>query len=360
MKLYLINGFLGSGKTTAIQMACQTLLDNKRKVGVVTNDQGEELVDTAFLKNNNLPTLEVTGGCFCCNYEKLSSAITTLDRNEHPDVIFAESVGSCTDLIATVAKPLNKFYPDLEIVITVLADARLLHALMTNNTSFVSEEVQYVYKQQLAEADIMIVNKIDLLNAEELSGIQIIIEQEYREKLILYQNSTDKRHINTWLIKLESFRQPALRHSLQIDYEVYAKGESLLAWLDQSLEITTVDGSALTVAEELITGIVDRIHESNYLIGHLKYMVDDGKNKSKISYTSIHDQHQDLNMSGSSKSDKIDLLINARIQSTPGQLSDIVSLAINEIIKRGTSRINVKKLSSFQPGYPRPTYRMVD
>ena len=282
MKLYLVNGFLGSGKTTAIQMACQNLLNNQKRVGVVTNDQGEELVDTAFLKNHDLPTLEVTGGCFCCNYDKLSSAIMTLEKDEHPDVIFAESVGSCTDLIATVIKPLNKFYPDLEIVITVLADARLLHALMTNNASFINEALQYVYKKQLAEADFMIVNKIDLLNAEELSAIQTIIKDEYNDKVILYQNSTDKHYINAWLKTLEKFKQPELRSSLQIDYDVYAKGEAILAWLDQSLEINTVDGSALTVAKEIITGIADRIRESKFLIGHLKYMVDDGINRSRI------------------------------------------------------------------------------
>ena len=71
MKLYLVNGFLGSGNTTAIQMACQNLQNNQKRVGVITNDQGEELVDTAFLKNHDLPTLQVTGGCFCCNYAKL-------------------------------------------------------------------------------------------------------------------------------------------------------------------------------------------------------------------------------------------------------------------------------------------------
>ena len=81
MKIHLLSGFLGSGKTTAIQQASHALIQQGIKTGVVTNDQGEELVDTAFLKNNNLTTLEVTGGCFCCNYEKLSSAIKTLDRN---------------------------------------------------------------------------------------------------------------------------------------------------------------------------------------------------------------------------------------------------------------------------------------
>ena len=82
---------------------------------------------------------------------------------------------------------------------------------MTNNASFINEALQYVYKKQLAEADVMIVNKIDLLNAEELSAIQTIIKDEYNDKVILYQNSTDKHYINAWLKTLENFKQPELR-----------------------------------------------------------------------------------------------------------------------------------------------------
>jgi len=64
MKLFLIGGFLGSGKTTAIQQACDVLLKEGSRVGVITNDQGEQLVDTEFIKGFNIPTLEVTEGCF--------------------------------------------------------------------------------------------------------------------------------------------------------------------------------------------------------------------------------------------------------------------------------------------------------
>jgi G3E family GTPase len=360
MKLYLINGFLGSGKTTAIQMACETLLNNKKRVGVVTNDQGEQLVDTAFLQDHNLPALEVTGGCFCCNYEKLSSAIIALDRTEHPDIIFAESVGSCTDLIATVAKPLNKFYPGLQIVISVFADAGLLSALMTNSASFVSEDLQYVYKKQLAEADILVVNKIDLLDKEDLSRIQAIMGEEHSDKLILYQTSTDKTDIEAWLNNQEKFRQRVSRPSLQIDYDVYARGEAVLAWLDQELNINTTDGSAYAVAGDLIKGIFDRIREENYLIGHLKYLVDDGGKKIKISYTSMSEHHQPLTMPEKSETNKISLLINARIQSTPQQLTEIVSQSIEALVKRRNCDIKVNKSSAFQPGYPRPRYRIAD
>ena len=111
MKLFLVGGFLGSGKTTAIHQAALVLQESGINVAVVTNDQGEDLVDTAFLEDAGVPTKEVLNGCFCCNYDQLSNAVFSLQANEAPAVIFAESVGSCTDLVATIAKPFNKFNP---------------------------------------------------------------------------------------------------------------------------------------------------------------------------------------------------------------------------------------------------------
>jgi len=97
VKLHIVSGFLGSGKTTAIIGAARALVDEGLKVGIVTNDQGRYLVDTAFFQRAAFPTVEVTGGCFCCNYQDLESQLQQLQERAQPDVIFAESVGSCAD-----------------------------------------------------------------------------------------------------------------------------------------------------------------------------------------------------------------------------------------------------------------------
>lgn len=107
MRLNIVGGFLGSGKTTAIANASRLLMQQGKKIAVVTNDQGKYLVDTSFIGSNNVPTAEVTNGCFCCNFNSLSDQIQFLEQTIQPDYIFAESVGSCTDLVATVLKPLQ-------------------------------------------------------------------------------------------------------------------------------------------------------------------------------------------------------------------------------------------------------------
>jgi G3E family GTPase len=169
LKLFMVGGFLGSGKTTAIHQAAMYLRKNDRSVGVITNDQGTQQVDTQFIKGYDIPSEEVTAGCFCCNYNELEKSIASLQINEKPEIIFAESVGSCTDLAATVINPLLSLNPDTyQIVLSVFADIQLLIRFLQNDKDIFYDNVNYIYEKQLEEADIIVVNKIDLLTEEQL------------------------------------------------------------------------------------------------------------------------------------------------------------------------------------------------
>ena len=83
-----------------------------RRVGLITNDQSQGLVDTSLLTAHGYPTAEITGGCFCCRFGSLTDAAERLTRDTRPDVFLAEPVGSCTDLRATVQYPLRRLYGD--------------------------------------------------------------------------------------------------------------------------------------------------------------------------------------------------------------------------------------------------------
>ena len=78
MRIHLLTGFLGSGKTTAIQHASRVLLRKGIRSGVITNDQGHKLVDGDFFKSQGMPSRQVMNGCFCCNYNELNENIQSL------------------------------------------------------------------------------------------------------------------------------------------------------------------------------------------------------------------------------------------------------------------------------------------
>ena len=156
-KLIVVGGFLGAGKTTLLLRAAQHLKTQGYQVGLITNDQGEDLVDTALLEQHGFGVSEVAGGCFCCRFPDLLKALGHLNEVTKPDIILAEPVGSCTDLSATVLRPLARYYPDIQLApLSIVFDP-------TQDVMGFNPQVHYLFEQQLSEAQVIILNKADVL-----------------------------------------------------------------------------------------------------------------------------------------------------------------------------------------------------
>ena len=102
----MIGGFLGAGKTSALLQLAAKLTNQGLKVGLISNDQANGLVDTQRMQAAGHAVEEIAGGCFCCRFDSLKSAADRLKERTRPDIFIAEPVGSCTDLVATVIEPL--------------------------------------------------------------------------------------------------------------------------------------------------------------------------------------------------------------------------------------------------------------
>ncbi len=357
MKLYLLGGFLGSGKTTAIHHAC-SLLKDRMRVAVITNDQGAQLVDSGFIESLQVPLREVVNGCFCCNYTELDAGLRSLVMQNEPDVVFAESVGSCTDLIATVVNPLLYDHPSLEIVVSVFADAGILLHGMRGFQPVFDAEVEYIYRKQLEEADVLVVNKIDLVQPGDLQELENQLGARYPNKKIMYQNSLEEKDILHWIACLEGFGLPAVRKSLVLDYDTYATGEAKLGWLDEELEILAMDGKAAEAALILIRKLDEAIRDAGYAIGHLKFLLNDGQRKQKISFVSLHRGNEIIVREGSG-SNHCRLLINARVQADPAALKELVLNASEQLKNEMNCKVIQRKMLAFRPGYPKPVHRLV-
>jgi G3E family GTPase len=355
--IYLAGGFLGSGKTTAIINACRHLISAGKKAAVITNDQGDQQVDSGYLRGLLVPNAEVANGCFCCNYDALEKHILHFNESVLPEIIFAESVGSCTDLVATIAKPFALFHPELRIVISVFADAPLLYSIATGTSCFIEESVRYIYQKQLEEADILVMNKTDLLSVNELNGLKEFISNTYEGKTILYQDSYNENDIQKWLSTAGKFHIPRSRQSLDLDYDIYGAGEAALAWLDKAIFINTANPVAVNTAIRLAENIYNKIRKAGYTIGHLKFLLDDSEGWiTKISYTSGGRRNDDSASLHNTR--HVSFLINARVQTTPEVLQELVTAAIHEIMMETGCRITTGKENSFVPGYPKPVHRI--
>lgn len=352
MKIFLIGGFLGSGKTTAISAACRLLVAQGRKVGVITNDQGEQQVDSLTMTKLGIPAREVAGGCFCCNYDQFDTHVRSLEAENLPEVVFAESVGTCTDLAATIVLPLAKFRPEVDVVICIFADAAFLASLLEGTAAFVEESVRYIYKKQLEEADLIVINKSDLITPGQERLIAGMLREEYSGTSYVFQNSNNDTDVSNWLDRMQGMETSGA--VLDIDYNTYGEGEARMAWLDKKLLIEDAGGMAADVARKIMEAIFRRIAEERLLIGHLKFFVDAGSWSRKISFTA---SSSDFNRFATERADRIDLLINARVQTDPRRLTQIVDDVIGNMSAAGRN-LTPGPWSAFVPAFPRPTHRM--
>ncbi len=356
MKIHVLSGFLGSGKTTAIEQACRQLVSKNIGAGVITNDQGIKLVDAQYFKSRNITTRQVGNGCFCCNYDELEAQIQSLADVDGPELIFAESVGSCTDIVATVIRPLLKYHAGVEVRFSTFADVRLLHLLLSGKPTSFDEQVRYIYYKQLEEAGLIVVSKVDLIDHSSLEEVKQMVRERYAGKPVLYQNSLDTAGITRWLQVADQYPAGYGLPSSEIDYDIYAGGEARLAWLDQELEIYSAAMRARQDAVELMNRIYQKITERRWPIGHLKFSVDGA---TKLSFTAGMEDGIKAELA-QKPAVSCAVLINARIQTDPESLSQLVSAAVEEVEAESGCRITAVTKSSFQPGYPRPTHRITD
>ncbi|NPV86264.1 MAG: hypothetical protein HPY45_09685 [Anaerolineae bacterium] len=362
-RLHLVAGFLGSGKTTAIVNACKQYLQQGLRVGVVTNDQGKYLVDTAFFQLDQIPSVEVGGGCFCCNYADLESQLEKLEHEIHPDVIFAESVGSCADLVATVIKPLLtlRTRPLRPSSFSVFTDARLLRLRLLDEPLPFSEDVLYIFDQQIAEAALLVINKIDLIAEDRRPELKTLAQQRYPDKTILLQNSLSATDIATWITALEDshpLQLPESLESLDIDYQRYGNGEAQLAWLDGEIQLRTATSNQNTAARQILKAIVEAIQSNHAPIGHLKFIIEDTHGHGgKVSITALPDSNWIAHVP-QVQADTFRLMINARVQIKSEQLELLVEEALEKALSDSEAIILHKRLEAFHPGMPKPTYRL--
>src|SRR5881392_1830206 len=86
IRFVMLGGFLGAGKTTLIARLARHYQQRGLKLGIVTNDQAADLVDTNALRGQGLSVEEVAGACFCCHFTDLIAKAERLRTLATPDV----------------------------------------------------------------------------------------------------------------------------------------------------------------------------------------------------------------------------------------------------------------------------------
>ena len=356
----MVGGFLGAGKTTAIDRLARHLTDSGKRVGLICNDQSTGLVDTKLLRSKGFSVEEITGGCFCCRFDSLLEAAQNLDRASAPDFFLAEPVGSCTDLVATVSYPLRRIYGErfsvapLSVLIDPVRSARILG--LTEGRNF-SEKVIYVYRKQLEEADFIVVNKCDAHSPDFLERLVVGIKEAFPHAQTFVCSSKYSSGLEPWFKAILS-EHGDISRSLEINYDTYAEGEALLGWLNCTVHLESnqpFDGNRSLVA--LVDDIRDRVIAEGGNIAHLKVTLDSQDGTGTLSVVSLvgNDGKPDLRESLLDYVDEGSLIINLRAEADPAVLEAVTRGALATLPGIESS---IEHLEQFKPPRPVPTHRM--
>ncbi len=361
----MIGGFLGAGKTTAVGRLARHLSAQGRRVGLITNDQGRNLVDTAMLRSQGFATEEIPGGCFCCRFNSLVEAAQKLTHETRPEVFIAEPVGSCTDLAATVTYPLRRMYGDQFLVapVSVLVDPiRALRVFGVEGGGSFSPKVLYIYRKQIEEADLVVISKCDLVDAARMAALREAIHAAYPGKEILAVSARDGTGLEPWFARLTSGEQSA-RIAMDVDYQTYADGEALLGWLNCTVQLAAAQPfSADDFLPRLAGEIQRRLGEADAEVAHLKMTLSpDGSLAGEIAAVNLvrNDFVPELSYRLEQPIASGQLILNLRAEAAPDVLGEAVRAGLAAAAAGfPTLRATLDHLEHFRPGKPTPTHRL--
>ncbi|TVR55663.1 MAG: hypothetical protein EA426_14720 [Spirochaetaceae bacterium] len=361
-RVLVIGGFLGAGKTTTILTAARRILADGGRLGIVTNDQGVDLVDTNFLAHEGFSVVDVTGGCFCCNYDEFASKLRALELSEKPDVVIAEPVGSCTDLIATIFRPLaiDPAFSLKLAPLTVLADPRRVEKLIAEERGTLPPtEINYLFRTQLDEADIIVLNKVDTLTADRRTELTGFLEKSFPGRPVMAISATTGESFDEWFSLVASGLSALDGGSEPVEYDTYAAAEAALGWLNAAGTVVfrnPTDGNAFLTA--IVEDIRDRFAADQVEIAHLKAYIVSDTDAAKLSLVAT-DAPVEFSSRLAGPITTAALVINTRAVVGPEKLRRVVETVIEESLGVREARCDNFRVESFSPAYPRPVHRIV-
>jgi G3E family GTPase len=359
----MIGGFLGAGKTTAVLALARHLRGEGKRVGLITNDQSVGLVDTALTSASGFEVEEITGGCFCCRFTSLTEAADRLQDRLRPEVFIAEPVGSCTDLRASVSYPLRRLYGSayrvapLSVLVDPVRASRIFGLQAGRNFS---PRVRYVYEKQLEEADLIVINKIDVVDDATLQRLREALGTRFPRARILAISARSGRGLSNWFEEILSSEMPSVE-APEVDYDIYADGEARLGWLNAALRVEHRDGGdGNALVEQLAAAVQQRLADEHIEVAHLKMTLMPDELAGDLAALNLvrSDGRPELSHRLVDPLATGELLVNLRAEATPDTLHVAVRGALDELRSTGAWQLSLQHVEAFSPPRPTPTHRM--
>lgn len=342
MKCIIIGGFLGSGKTTTIRRLVEHLGKQGQKTAVIVNEIGEIGIDGDTISAGKVETREITSGCVCCTLRiSLEYTLRNLMESYNPDTIVIEPTG--------IAFPEQIKNNIKDMGIPGVTFAPIVNLVDAGYLSQKTGELQNFMKYQIGEAEILGINKVELINCEELLEICLLLRKlNPRARMIHFSAWRGGENFNKLLGLLSETskkeRVEDRKNSIQLSEVSAYSSEFEVNSQEIPLEI------AVSVSEQILNSIKSRVKELNSeFTGHIKLLFTHKKDLVKGSVTSAH-KIPEIEVLKKEKNSQSRIKVLSAVTSVPrDELIKAVDVAIIRQLEE--RQFSFKKMEKNQPGY---------
>ncbi|MCD4822699.1 MAG: GTP-binding protein [Methanococcoides sp.] len=279
MKIMIIGGFLGSGKTTTLLKLGKYLSDTGHKIAIIVNEIGEIGLDGDTLSSTGIVTEELTSGCICCTLKiSMEYTLSNLSDEFHPDVIIIEPTGiafprQIKDDIALMKIDDLSFAPIVNIV-----DGTRFNTEIKQTPKFIQTQIE--------DADILCINKVDIAEKEKVAEVRNFLEGLNPEAEVIEFSAKEADEKFQRLIDLlagQSKEREVRENINSIEASEVSSYSGELTIKDCELEAQKAEKYAIAV----LTSIGEQIKNLNPdFVGHIKMALEYPETLMKASITS--------------------------------------------------------------------------
>ena len=277
-KYMILGGFLGAGKTTTMIAFSEYLARQGQKAAILVNDLGaKHLVDGEFTAENACCCDEITGDCICYQTEALVDKLRRFRDSSGADIIFSDIPGCGIGALDHVYHKLNREYRG-EFAIcpfVAVADPERLRVIMPEQADIhLPQEMAYLFDAQLREAEVILLNKIDLLDECERETYRRYLTETYPHAQVFFISAKTGEGIPEAMEYLYS-RETAFP-VVDIGYggPEFLAAEKRLSWYNRKFFARSkggmLDGNQFL--DELFSSIRAKLIEAERNVPHLKAM----------------------------------------------------------------------------------------
>jgi hypothetical protein len=241
----------------------------------------------------------------------------------------------------------------------VVDPVRALRALGIEPGRSFTSKVLYVYRKQLEEAALIVINKCDVVEPGRVAALRAALEREYPRARLFEVSARTGQGLEAWFGVIAE-DQLVADAELDIDYQIYGEGEALLGWLNATVRLDgpPFDGNAWLrdLAGRIQAGLDDQQVE----IAHLKMTLSPGDEGGDLAVINqVRNEHgAELSHALMDDIDAGHLIVNLRAEGDPAGLAAVVTRALDAAAVARNLTCRVEHEEHFRPGQPKPTHRL--